>query len=421
MDYQQLIDVGLSPDRETLTHRLVVLAESMGFGLASGVLIRGRFGSPNALIESFGNTPAAFSEASRSLEKALRDPLLTRHLQRPGHMTYGQALYVEAGATDLWDIQSAFGYRHGVSVSFHAPARAEAFVFGFDRPDALPEGPELLHMQATLQMIAMHAQEAMGRLVLTAPQEAPVELTRQERAALQRVATVYTKRGGLVSVSQCASPDLQGAIRKLQAPNLPRAVVRAIDGGLIERESNKTKGAHGPLAEGITASSPSSAARRDSSLRVCDGDGRCHQATPQQILEAAREVVGQKMPRGATVRSDTLQEYLRTVLAGRDHEVFAVLFLDAQLRLIEYVEMFRGTIDTAAVYPREVVKEALRRNAAAAILVHNHPSGDPEPSRADQVLTHKLKNALALIEVQILDHIIVAGPVTVSLAERGLI
>jgi len=158
-----------------------------------------------------------------------------------------------------------------------------------------------------------------------------------------------------------------------------------------------------------------------SSLRVCDGAGRCHEATPPQIMEAAREVIGRKMPRGAAVRPDTLKEYLRTVLAGRDHEVFAVLFLDSQRRVIEFVEMFRGTIDNATVYPREVAKEALQRNAAAAILVHNHPSGDPEPSRADEVLTRTLKDALALIDVQILDHIIVAGPVTVSLAERGLI
>lgn len=236
MDYQQLIDVGLSADREALTRRLVVLAESMGFGLTAGVLIRGRYGSPNALVESFGNTPAAFIEASCSLEIGLRDPLLTRHLQGPGHMTYGQSLYVEAGATDIWDLISTFGYRHGISVSFHAPSHAEAFIFGVDRPDALPEGPELLRLQAILQVVALHAQEALGRLIQAPPTYgAPAELTRKERDALQRVATVYTKRKGLVVISQYASPDLQRAIQKLQAPSLPRAVLRAIDGGLIER------------------------------------------------------------------------------------------------------------------------------------------------------------------------------------------
>ena len=108
-------------------------------------------------------------------------------------------------------------------------------------------------------------------------------------------------------------------------------------------------------------------------------------------------------------------------LAGFEHEVFAVLFLDTQHRLIEYAEMFRGTIDSASVYPRELVKEALRLNAAAVIVSHNHPSGNPEPSRADEVLTQRLKEALALVDVRTLDHIIVAGGSTISFAERGLI
>lgn len=102
----------------------------------------------------------------------------------------------------------------------------------------------------------------------------------------------------------------------------------------------------------------------------------------------------------------------------------AVLFvqnLDAKHRLIQYVEMFRGTIDCASVYPREVVKEALRLNAAAVIYAHNHPSGNPEPSQADRTLTQRLKEALALVEVRSLDHIIVAGERTVSFAEEGLL
>jgi len=236
VNYQQLIDIGLSPDRQTLTRRVVAVAESIGFGLASGVVIRGRFGSPNALVAAFGNPPEAYDEMSKSLEHGLRDPLLTGHLKRPGHMTYGQGLYMDAGATDLWDIQSTFGYRHGLSVSFHAPAHAEAFVFGIDRPDALPAGPELLRLQATVQMIALHAQEAMARLIQTAPeQEAPAELTPKEKAALQCVATAYAKRARLVSVSQPQDPQLRATVRKLRASSLPGAVLRAIEGGLIER------------------------------------------------------------------------------------------------------------------------------------------------------------------------------------------
>ncbi len=116
-----------------------------------------------------------------------------------------------------------------------------------------------------------------------------------------------------------------------------------------------------------------------------------------------------------------VKEYLRAKLAGFEHEVFAVLFMDTQHRLIEYAEMFRGTIDGASVYPRELVKEALRLNAAAVIVSHNHPSGNPEPSGADRTLTQRLKEALGLVDVRVLDHIIVAGTDTTSFAERGLI
>ena len=112
---------------------------------------------------------------------------------------------------------------------------------------------------------------------------------------------------------------------------------------------------------------------------------------------------------------------VRAKLAGFEHEVFAVLFLDTQHRLIEYSELFRGTIDSASVYPRELVKETLRLNAAAVIVSHNHPSGNPEPSGADKVLTQRLREALALVDVRTLDHIIVAGGTTTSFAERGLI
>lgn len=116
-----------------------------------------------------------------------------------------------------------------------------------------------------------------------------------------------------------------------------------------------------------------------------------------------------------------VKDYLRAKLAGFEHEVFAVLFLDTRHRLIDYAEMFRGTIDSAEVHPREVVKEALRLNAAAVIVSHNHPSGNPEPSAADRVLTQQLKQALALVDVRMLDHVIVAGAAATSFAERGLL
>src|SRR3546814_17137708 len=118
----------------------------------------------------------------------------------------------------------------------------------------------------------------------------------------------------------------------------------------------------------------------DSSLLVRDDQGRYLPATADQILEAARYVIDQKTPRGTLFTSPALvKDYLRTKLANFEHEVFATLFLDSQNRLIEYVEMFRGTIDQASVYPREVVKTALHHNAAAVIFSHNHPPANPEP------------------------------------------
>lgn len=125
-----------------------------------------------------------------------------------------------------------------------------------------------------------------------------------------------------------------------------------------------------------------------SSLLVQDKAGRYVPATADQILTAARQVIDLKIQRGAAFTApDVVKDYLGAKLAGFEHEVFAVLFLDNRHRLIEYVEMFRGTIDSASVYPREVVKEALRLNAAAVIFSHNHPSGHPEPSQADRTLT----------------------------------
>ncbi|MGB3291118.1 MAG: DNA repair protein RadC [Burkholderiaceae bacterium] len=160
----------------------------------------------------------------------------------------------------------------------------------------------------------------------------------------------------------------------------------------------------------------------DSPLMVRDGRGRYRPASDDQILEAARKVIGQKMQRGASFSGpEQVKEYLRTKLAGLDHEVFAVLLLDSRHCLIDYVELFHGTINQAAVYPREVVKLAMQRNAVAMILSHNHPSGNPEPSQADEVLTRTLKEALMLVEVRVLDHVIVAGHATTSFAERGLI
>jgi len=157
-------------------------------------------------------------------------------------------------------------------------------------------------------------------------------------------------------------------------------------------------------------------------LLVRDASGVYRPATGDEVLSAARQVIGRRVRRGTSMTSpQVVRDYLRTKLAELPHEVFVTLLLDAQHRLIQYVELFRGTLTQTSVYPREVVKAALAHNAAALILAHNHPSGVAEPSRADELLTQSLKQALALIDVRVLDHFIVAGPETLSFAERSLL
>lgn len=123
----------------------------------------------------------------------------------------------------------------------------------------------------------------------------------------------------------------------------------------------------------------------------------------------------------ALASPEIVRDYLRLLLGDRPYEVFAVVFLDTQNRVLEAIEMFRGTLTQTSVYPREVVIEALARNAAAVILTHNHPSGHPEPSQADEALTRTLKAALALVDVRVLDHFVVTRSAVVSFAERGLL
>lgn len=142
---------------------------------------------------------------------------------------------------------------------------------------------------------------------------------------------------------------------------------------------------------------------------------------PQVVQQALALLECQVREADALATPDAVRDYLRLLLADRPHEVFAVMFLDAQHRVIETLEMFRGTLTQTSVYPREVVIEALARNAAAVILTHNHPSGHAEPSRADEALTQTLKSALALVDVRVLDHFIVTRSVVVSFAERGLL
>ena len=166
---------------------------------------------------------------------------------------------------------------------------------------------------------------------------------------------------------------------------------------------------------GLLASGPDQLGR-------VDGLGPAKSAQLQAVLELARRSLREQMRQSPALSSpDTVRDYLRMTLAHREHEVFIALFLDAQNRLLAADELFRGTLAQTSVYPREVVKRALAINAGAVIFAHNHPSGVAEPSRSDELLTASLKQALALVDVRVLDHLIVAGNSTVSFAERGLL
>lgn len=142
----------------------------------------------------------------------------------------------------------------------------------------------------------------------------------------------------------------------------------------------------------------------------------------EDLLTIANQIAHQKLAKGVAITDKHLvHKALQTLLQSKEHEVFAMLFLDNQHRILKYEELFRGTISSASVYPREVVKRALAFNAAALILVHNHPSGHPEPSRADIEITQRLQSALTLVDTRLLDHLVVGSEGSVSLAERGLL
>ena len=157
-------------------------------------------------------------------------------------------------------------------------------------------------------------------------------------------------------------------------------------------------------------------------LQAARGLGQAKAAQLAAALELARRSLAERMTERSVLSSPAaVSDYLRLRLGGRPHEVFAAIFLDAQHRVIAIEELFRGTLTQTSVYPREVAKCALDHNAAAVILAHNHPSGLAEPSRADELLTRTLKAALAMIDVQLLDHFIVTASASMSFAERGLV
>jgi DNA repair protein RadC len=164
------------------------------------------------------------------------------------------------------------------------------------------------------------------------------------------------------------------------------------------------------------------AQRKHIELFTVGADGERQLASDADVVAAAKAILDKKIGRRDVIKSpETAKDYLALQMGAYEREVFTVIFLDAQNRVIECREMFQGTLTQTSVYPREVVKLALTLNAASLILAHNHPSGVCEPSRADEALTQTLKAALSLIDVRVLDHMVVAGGTVLSFAERGLL
>ncbi len=157
-------------------------------------------------------------------------------------------------------------------------------------------------------------------------------------------------------------------------------------------------------------------------LLACPGMGRGRVQALRALPELARRYFDESLPCGKSIRSPSDTEgFLKARMQHLDHELFCCLFLDNRHRVLRFDELFRGTIDGTSVYPREVVKEALAVNAAAVILAHNHPSGVAEPSQADERITRRLKAALELVDIRLLDHLIIGSGRATSLASRGLV
>jgi DNA repair protein RadC len=162
------------------------------------------------------------------------------------------------------------------------------------------------------------------------------------------------------------------------------------------------------------------------SIPIKTQDSTCPHPYPKEsdddILNYAKTIMESRFKRSRYLNNpSTTRDYLKLTLANKERECFGVVYLDSQNGVLAFSILFEGTIDGAVVYPREVVKESLNHNAAAVILVHNHPSGNPEPSEADKTITKRLIEALSIIDIRVLDHLIVGGNDITSLAERGLL
>jgi DNA-binding CsgD family transcriptional regulator len=237
MNYQQLIDVGLSEDFSSFERHLVATAEALGFPIISGVLMRGLLHDPDVQITSLGNTPAGYLGAAKNLGDARRDPVMTQLMSQSVPVIYNQQTYASAGAGDLWEIQAPHGYKAGIAVKLHLPGRKH-FLLGVDRDERLPStGSKLMQTIAGLQLLAAHALTAAERLL--GPRVEQRELPRLTRRELDVLSwTSQGKTAWEVSVILAMSEKtvnfhLGNAMRKLGVSSKHQAVLKCVAAGLL--------------------------------------------------------------------------------------------------------------------------------------------------------------------------------------------
>jgi LuxR family transcriptional regulator len=237
MDYQQLIDVGLSEDFESFERRLVATADALGFPIISGVLMRGVLQDANVQITSLGNTPEGYLDAAKDLGDTRRDPVMARLMSQSVPVVYDQQTYVAAGVGELWEMQAPYGYKTGIAVKLHLPGDKH-FLLGVDREEALPRpGTELMQMVAGLQLLAAHALTAADRLLSPSLNKGDLpKLTKRELDVLSW--TAQGKTAWEVSVilgmsEKTVNFHLGNAMRKLQVTSKHQAVLKCVAAGVL--------------------------------------------------------------------------------------------------------------------------------------------------------------------------------------------
>lgn len=237
MDYQQLIDVGLSEDFASFERRLVATAEAMGFPIISGVLMRGVLQDADVQITSVGNTPEGYIAVAKDLGETRKDPVMVKLMTQAVPIIYDRSTYIAAGADDIWEAQAAFGFKTGIAVKLHLPGDKH-FLLGVDREDALPEpGSQLMQMVASLQLLAAHALTAADRLLSPKLRKGELpKLTKRELDVLSW--TAQGKTAWEVSVilgmsEKTVNFHLGNAMRKLQVSSKHQAVLKCVAAGVF--------------------------------------------------------------------------------------------------------------------------------------------------------------------------------------------